>query len=55
MSQQLDDLNRKENEIARLMTALVRIQAVLRPADNAQNIETVGRAVEIASAALAQR
>lgn len=47
----LDELLTKENEIARLLTALVRIQSVLRPADNADNIETVGRAIEIAAAA----
>jgi hypothetical protein len=48
----MDELHRKENEIARLMTAIVRIQGALRPADNADNVETVGRALEIADAAL---
>jgi hypothetical protein len=43
----------KENEIARLMTTLVRIQGVLRSADNAENVVTV--ALEIASSALAQQ
>jgi hypothetical protein len=38
-------------EIERLRTALTRIREVLRPADNAKNVETVGRAMEIASAA----
>lgn len=48
----IDSLLRKEDEIARLRTALVRIQGVLRPADTAGNVETVGRAIEIAFSAL---
>lgn len=47
----LDALHQKENEIARLRTALVRVQGVLRT-DNSNNVEAVGRAFEIASAAL---
>jgi hypothetical protein len=49
----LDRLHAKENEIARLMTALTRILGALKPADIAANVETVGKAREIACAALA--
>lgn len=39
-------------EIKTMREALNRIQAVLAPADNSENVETVGRAREIALVAL---
>ena len=52
MTDLLDRLHQKENEIARLHAALIRIWSALRAADNANNVETVGRAMEIALGAL---
>lgn len=45
----------QQDENTRLREALARIERILQPADCAENVETVGRAREIAIAALNQR
>ena len=58
----LDELHRKENEIARLMADVIFLRSqikrtlkLLASADNATNVATVGHAVEILNGAIAGR